>query len=336
MKATSVAVTFLENIKAGKIETAGNLGIAPLKSPLKSAVKYLLLNEALETGKIVITESSQHGSVGTLQADVAETVLVLDGDELKGAKQNRLVTTSILLEPGKGILLPVNCTEQGRWAYTSNRFSSRHHSSSRMRAENEIAVRQSLKEKRGFAGDQQRTWQNVNAMHCDMGVASPTRAAEDAYVQVEREERENIAALAAPKKSNGVIAMCGDFMCIDAFANEETIAKIWDRLIRSYAVDARRARKPKKMNAKNASGLINGVLDGNTEASEHESIGAGTDVRIVTPTSVGHALVHNDEVIHLALFEKPATDIILDDRELYDRPIRRPSARRDTDPWRDY
>ena len=55
---------------------------------------------------------------------LAQSVLLLDGEELLGAKQNRVLNTTILLKESSETVVPVSCTEHGRWAYASAAFSS--------------------------------------------------------------------------------------------------------------------------------------------------------------------------------------------------------------------
>jgi ARG and Rhodanese-Phosphatase-superfamily-associated Protein domain len=51
-------------------------------------------------------------------------VLILDGEELVGAKQNRIVNTTIIIGRGREVVIPVSCVEQGRWSNKSKNFKS--------------------------------------------------------------------------------------------------------------------------------------------------------------------------------------------------------------------
>jgi hypothetical protein len=51
-------------------------------------------------------------------------VLFVEGQELRGAKQNRVLNTSIMIEQHSQVPIPVSCVEQGRWSYRSRNFGS--------------------------------------------------------------------------------------------------------------------------------------------------------------------------------------------------------------------
>ncbi len=50
----------------------------------------------------------------------AEKILLVDGDELIGARQNRVVNISILVGGGQRVVIPVSCVEHGRWSYAQS------------------------------------------------------------------------------------------------------------------------------------------------------------------------------------------------------------------------
>ena len=54
-------------------------------------------------------------------------VLLLDGEELIGAKQNRVVNLTILAPPKQVIVIPVSCVEAGRWHVQTEAFRTAVH-----------------------------------------------------------------------------------------------------------------------------------------------------------------------------------------------------------------
>jgi len=117
---------FLENVKLGGKQTHLNMTLIPLLAPHAGAPDYLTLEEALTQGVVQVTEVSQGGSVPDLKLINKSTnkLLVVDGEELIGAKQNRIVNATFLIAGQTEITIPVSCVEQGRWSYRSQKFAS--------------------------------------------------------------------------------------------------------------------------------------------------------------------------------------------------------------------
>ena len=73
-------------------------------------------------------------------------VLIFDGEELVGAKQNRIVNTTLLLGVGES-LLPVSCVEQGRWSHRSESFAPASGPAiPNLRRQKELQVRENLRQ----------------------------------------------------------------------------------------------------------------------------------------------------------------------------------------------
>jgi len=101
--------------------------IAPLFPRQDPVAAYLTLDEALTIG-LRIRETSASGSVPELLVEpLAERVLLHDGEELVGARQNRILNVSVLVEAKTAVTIPVSCVEQGRWRDVSMAFSSGSH-----------------------------------------------------------------------------------------------------------------------------------------------------------------------------------------------------------------
>ena len=101
----------------------GSLIVIPLMAGPAPEPDWLTLAEAGTA--VVIEEVSKAGEVPALTVTntAHRPVLLLDGEELVGAKQNRVLNTTVLVASGARLDIPVSCVEQGRWAYKSARFA---------------------------------------------------------------------------------------------------------------------------------------------------------------------------------------------------------------------
>ena len=122
----TIIQNYLKEAKIGRKQSHRNLAIFPLLSSYANGLEYIMLDEALTEELIEVVEVSEEGTVPELKAVNKSPcmILILDGEELVGAKQNRIVNTTILIQGKSTTVIPVSCVEQGRWARTSPRFDS--------------------------------------------------------------------------------------------------------------------------------------------------------------------------------------------------------------------
>ena len=116
---------YLTSLDLGKLQHFKNMAVLPLMTALDDSPQYLILKQALDQHVLVIGEVSKEGRVPELKVTNKSDmpVLLLDGEELAGAKQNRVLNTTILLEQNSETIIPVSCTEQRRWSYESKEFA---------------------------------------------------------------------------------------------------------------------------------------------------------------------------------------------------------------------
>ena len=147
--------------------------ITPLFPRRDPVASYITLDEALPRG-LRITETSASGSVPELSVEnpIDSAVLLYDGEELVGAKQNRILNVSVLVGADAKLPIPVSCVEQGRWSRQSDAFgSAKHISHSHLRRRKaETLAAQPLA--RGVA--QGQVWDEVREKQSRMGVRSET------------------------------------------------------------------------------------------------------------------------------------------------------------------
>ena len=117
---------FLENAKLGGNQSHLKMTLFPLLASDAGEPDYMILEEALGQGAVEIKEVNHGGSVPDLKLINKSDckLLVVDGEDLVGAKQNRIVNASFLIAGQTEITIPVSCVEQGRWSYRSQKFAS--------------------------------------------------------------------------------------------------------------------------------------------------------------------------------------------------------------------
>ena len=306
----ALAAEWLRRLSPGKPKTAGALAFFPLFWDIPGTFPYLTLGEALEKHSIVITEVSQGGSVPELavenSGDIA--VLLLDGEELRGAKQNRVLNTSILLAPKARYVVPVSCTEQGRWHYVSNTFEDSGYVMSRgARMEKNRSVSASLKEGRAHRSDQGAVWEAIRDLSARAGVFSSTGAQRDVFeakrqdlVDVERE-------VPCQEGQCGLLVFAaGKPVGFDALSLPAAYARLHGKLLKSYALENillgsdSPAAEP---SVDEASAFLESCATLPGEA--FPGAGLGVECRFESAVRTGFSLVYAEEAIHSAFFALP-------------------------------
>ena len=218
------------------------LSVFPLFSESKDSVDYRLSDAALADESLLVEEVSEGGSVPDLLVENKGDlrVLFLEGEELVGAKQNRVLNTSVLVAAHSKIKIPVSCVEQGRWGYKSRYFgSSGSHSPSKLRRTLKASVSKSVKERRGHRSDQGEVWKEVACLHSAHGVESASAAMSDAFDAHEDRIRVFREKLKYVEGAAGVAVAIGDrVVAVDLFDKPATCQKVWARLLSGVVFDA--------------------------------------------------------------------------------------------------
>ncbi len=306
-------VDALKHVSIGPPAAWGNLAMFPLTGGGAKEAGYWTLQEALERECSEITEVSEGGSVPELRFVNSgdRPVFLLDGEQLVGAKQNRILNLSILVAGGKTVIIPVSCVEAGRWHHTSRFFSSDlgvHYAEGRARKMSQVS--QSMRSSGKRASDQSQVWADIAEKSSRFGVHSSTSAMRDLYAQQEDRLGEYGRRFRALEGQRGAaFAISGKVVGLELFDAADTFTKLLPKLLRSYGLDALdsdgrgRAKSAAACTAGDVDAFVKRIVAARKE--EFLAVGEGRDVRISGDGLTGAALAVDGQVVHLSAFALP-------------------------------
>jgi hypothetical protein len=302
---------WVAHARLGAPQTHRDIVIWPLFASGANGISYRTLDEAISSSQAQVTEVSESGSVPQLKVinQSPESLLILDGEELIGAKQNRVVNATLLLEARSETIIPVSCTEQGRWRHVSNAFrSSDVVMEMKVRRAKVRSVSDSLKAGSGHASDQGEVWDEIHALHAKAMHASPTNAMHDLFVERENDMRAALAAFPVEPGQHGLlVSIRGNVVGCDLLSRADAYGRLHGKLVRSYVLDAllEEPGVPKADEAQAREFLTSATT---CREERFPSVGYGESVRLHNGQTAGAALIYEGTVIHVALFRFDADE----------------------------
>jgi hypothetical protein len=284
---------FLSRVSLGPAQFSGALTLWPLVSPGDASpygTPYGTLSAALAKGELRIDEVSEDGSVSnvriTNEGNLA--VLFLFGEEIRGAKQNRVANASFLVSPKSEITIDVSCVEAGRWG--------------RKMAGKVAAARATG---RGFVADQHEVWNGISERIARSKIRSRTQAYADYRASRKSDLESLLEGFRLIDGQVGFIAsISGEITGLEAIGRPDVLAADYRTLLRSYGIDAIDAElfpadDETGRRFKSPEALLQTLAQADWTRSR--SLGAGDDLRVQGHGLSGCALVHED-VVHMSVF----------------------------------
>ena len=298
---------YLETLKQGGKQNHLNLTMIPFLAANGGEPDYLTLEEGLSQGLVIITEISTGGSVPELKLvnKSPDKVLVVDGEELMGAKQNRIVNASFLIAGNSEVVIPVSCVEQGRWSYRSAMFSyGEKVMPPSIRREKQKKVAESLNRGSGYRSDQGEIWNDLAEKQARMSINSPTGAMADLFEGQKDRLADYLKAFRLVDSQVGApFAINGKVAGLECFGHWQTFSKFFKKLVQSYALDAIDMFEESKTDHV-ATADIRRFMEGIQKAprKSYPSLGLGENIRAEGPFVSGAALIYNEAIFHLSAF----------------------------------
>jgi ARG/rhodanese/phosphatase superfamily protein len=294
--------TFEDLIQLGDPVEHRGVVIAPVFPRRQPQAGYITLEEALPLG-FHVTEVDAAGSVPELVASnpLESNVLLYDGEELVGAKQNRILNVTVLVPAQSEIRIPVSCVEEGRWSARSARFSAARHTAYpelRRRKAEMLSV-----DPLALGAAQAAVWDEVSAKADRLQAQAPTRAQSDIFRSREREVGELRRAFPlVPGQAGAVLALGESAFALDYVSQPVAFARLYPKLLDGYLLDAIERLDGKPARVETLESFV-GRLE-SAPRSRRASAGLGEDVRLRGEGVVGSGLELEGELIQLCAFSR--------------------------------
>ena len=296
----------LKKLQFGEVLMHKNMAVLPIVGLPKSEPQYITLKKGLSDKLISITEVSESGSVPNLKVnnDAAFPLFLIDGEELVGAKQNRIVNSSLLLEAKSSTVIPVSCTESGRWSYNSRAF---HDSgvvmSSRARHAKSVRLSKNLSTRQEYTADQSEVWKDIETYHGKFATNSSTRAMKDAF----EKNKNNLSvfqnAFPVQAGQNGLaVFINGELLGVDWVSLPEAYADLHEKLIQSYAIEAidNEDYTYENFDFEDATIVFLNDFVSSSKEEVFKPVGLGQDYRYEVAGGLASALIEADTVVHFS------------------------------------
>lgn len=288
-----------EQIELMDSQVHRNVAIIPIKTPISYKFDILTLKKAFELDLAEVKEC-QHSQVNTLivKNKSVTPLLLLDGEEIVGGDQNRIVSSTVLIAPESEMKIPVNCTEQGRWRYEREFVHSDYMANSRTRH---------AKASSRYRGEnmQKAVWRSIDCLEDSRDFSSATHAMSESYDNVKQEL--DVSEFKVVSGQTGVLVIvAGKIKGFELFFNSEIYSDYHEKILKSYLIDAKISDEVFAVDKQEARAYIENAIEGEFRKLPHTGLETSYEFR--NPNGIGTVYAYEDEIIHLSYFSNEEED----------------------------
>lgn len=287
--------------------SVGSISVLQFKTANTSKLEIKTFNELLHRKEVEISEVNTSGSVNTIIVNNMSMyfLFMMDGDILMGAKQNRILNTSVLISPKSKIDIPVSCVERGRWSNSSRVFHRSDFTvSPNFRASKSSSVNENLKRNKKYEVNQTYIWDTVeNEMHIHK-IHSPTSDYNSVYKDIRNELKDKFKPV---NEANGAALFYGNkFLNADIFGTEQLYLHYFDRILNAAFVYLHNTVKYAPLSEQYAINMLYKIMyyAEDSIVCKDKAAGEGTEKRYENDYISGFELTYNESLIHYTLLSK--------------------------------
>ncbi|MBQ2637135.1 MAG: tubulin-like protein [Methanobrevibacter sp.] len=274
-----------------------NMAIVPIRTTPNYRLDIITLKKALELGLGEIKECEQ-STVNTLivKNDAVTPLILIDGEEVVGGDQNRLVNSTILVAPKSEMKIPVSCTERGRWAY-KNEFENSEYIA------NYETRRAKMSASRLNKSVQGTVWQSIDCLEDAVGYNSSTSAMAESYDNLKIDHAKFINAFSIEEKQNGIVIIInGEIKGFELLLNSEIYKEFHEKILKSYLIDAKNENSTFSINIDEIKSILDNAIASNFEKKESE--GLEDSYEFENESGFGKLYTYKNEIIHWSYFKQ--------------------------------
>lgn len=281
----------IEDIELMDFQSHKNMAIIPIRTPTSYKLDILTLEKGFELGLVKVKEC-ETSTVNTLIVENKSVtpLLLIEGEEIIGGDQNRIVNSSMLIAPESAMKVPVNCTEQGRWGYKHEFRQSEYIANSHTRFARSSARLYDMDE-------QAAVWDSISALEDKRQFKSPTQAMSESYDAAKTDLNEFVKSFKLVSGQTGVVVIInGAIKGFEVFLNHEIYSQFHEKILKSYLIDAETSEELFSVNTDYAKSVISSAV--NCEYLEKPNIGLEECFEFKNDDGVGTLYTYEDEVLH--------------------------------------
>jgi len=221
-----------------------------------------------------------------------QPVLMIDGEEITGSLQNRIIARSSIVEAHLKSNIPVICAEQGRWEEIGG-FRTGYCSYPRLRSILAVSLHKKI-------DTQHEVWKEIERKLTVTKTISKTSSMHEIYENLNDEVERYLEGFEGLNgKTSGFIGVAGNrILGCDIFATPAIYQKFERKLLRSYALDAIEYQRSRGLTTE-----VNDFFEKlqSTFVNLNDKTLSGNK-RLKGKEFLGQVLYHKNKPVHLSAF----------------------------------
>lgn len=283
----------LRHLSLAERQNYENMTVVPILSDTNTPFDVLDLKEGLKMGLVKIEECDNSNIEQVkLKNNSISPLILLDGEEIAGSLQNRIVTQTMIIAPKSEMEIPVNCSEKGRNEYKSEFQYSDYIANSNTRRKKAYNKNNPL---------QEVVWNSIDDLEKDKNTFSKTNALRDSYEKNKYDIDSYLKHFKMENNQIGVICIVENKVGLEIFNNHSLYEKYNEMLLRSYIIDSSNKEKINISN-KELENILASIND--DSFIKKEAVGLGKYYKISNSYGNGHILIYENNMVHASFFKK--------------------------------